>query len=856
MRQGSSLRVKLLSAITAVLLVLVLVQYYGARTALISGFERLESERAAVSLQILRNVLAQNLAQIESSAQDYAFWDDAIAYVEEPSDEFIESNLNLQAFNNLKINVVIITNAKGEVVFAQQADWENKTTGKLSPELIALASGDGPLWRHNNNKSLFTGLVPLANSPPVLVASLPILDSNGEGEVKGALLMGRELNPQLIESLSKTSKVTFSLLPITAPPSAEYTQLQTELQQRASVITQVDERNLSAVAALNDIYGNPSVLYRIEVPRDLFNQAMSSTSFLLASSLAVFFVLGLISFWFDRTIIRRILQLTQYVSQVTNTDKSTLSRLPEPRRNDELGQLTHSMNAVLARIEGNMLERQQAEDRIFLLAHYDRLTRLPNRVLLEKAIQKAIDEATISQAQFALFFLDLDRFKNINDSLGHDAGDELLGQVADRLRAFASGRATISRLGGDEFVLLLLDVLNVDQVEAFASRLAHLLSQPCLIKGQEVQTSSSIGISLYPEDGHDVNTLLRNADAAMYCAKENGRNAYKLYDRRMNADAVERLTIENNLRNAIKRNELGVHYQPIADLTTGRIIGAEALARWHHPDLGMIPPLKFIPVAEETGLINEMGEWILRAVCKQVRAWLDRHIAAVPISVNISAKQLQNPLFHTRVLQIIDEFDLPHNLITIEITESTMMAEGDHSAQTLPALRETGLKIAMDDFGTGFSSFSRLHQLTIDTLKIDRSFIWQLNATPSSASIVKAIINMSRALRIRVVAEGVETEQQAEFLRQNHCDAMQGFYFSKALSAVELGSLLRNQSVYSALLPPLNHTNDPANAPFIEANAVAEKKAIAARDHLGLHSDEASKPDETSLNLQLQLPQG
>lgn len=849
MRKGLNLRVKLLSTITAVLLVLVLVQYYGARTVLIGGFEQLESDRATIGLQIVRNVLEQNLFQVESFTQDYAFWDDAIAYVQEPGDEFIEANLNPQAFNNLKVNVVLITNIKGELVFARQVNWEDKVEGKVSPALIALASGDGPLWQHKHRKSVFTGIVSLPEGPPVLVASFPILDSNGEGDIAGALLMGRELNAQLVESLSKTSKVSFSLLPITDPPSAEYTQILAQLQQKSALVTQVDESYLLATSAFNDIFGQPMVIYRIQVPRDLFNQAMSSTSFLLASSLAVFFVLGLISLWFDRAVIRRILQLNQHVGDITNTDKATLSRLPEPRRNDELGQLTHSMNSMLTRIENNMLERQQAEDRIFLLAHYDRLTRLPNRALLEQAIKKAIHEAELNQAQFALFFLDLDRFKNVNDSLGHDAGDELLGQVADRLRAFAASRATISRLGGDEFVLVLPDVLNVAQVEAFASRLLNLLDQICMVKGQEVQLSTSIGVSLYPEHGNDVDTLLRNADAAMYCAKERGRNTYALYDRHMNAEAVERLTIETNLRNAIKRNELGVHYQPIADLATGRIIGAEALARWHHPDLGIIPPLKFIPIAEETGLINEVGEWVFRTVCKQLRTWLDRHIAVVPVSVNISAKQMQNPLFHTRILQIVDEFELPPHLIVLEITESAIMADDDYSSNILPKLRESGIRIAMDDFGTGFSSFSRLHQLVIDVLKIDRSFIWQLNATPSSAGIVKAIIHMAQALHIRVVAEGVETEQQAEFLRQHHCDAMQGFYFSKALSAVEFGSLLRNQSVYSALLPPRNNA-EAELPPAPDTPAPTSVLALPKIERLASEQSEAA--DKLPLDLQLQ----
>ena len=829
MRKGLSLRIKLLSTITMVLLVLVVVQYYVARTALINGFDHLEADRADIGLSITRNVIEQNLLQIAGFTQDYAFWDDAIAYVEDQSEEFIESNLNPQAFNNIKINVAIITNAEGKLLFARSVDWMSKTEMPMPQGLIELASENGPLWRHKNKESFYTGIV-LIPEGPVLVTSYPILDSNGEGEVHGMLLMGRYLNENLIGSIANTTKIPLKIITLLPPLSTENAQLRDALQNKATVVNPLNNDILSASALLNDILGNPTIIYSIEIPRDLYSQALATTGYLLGSSLVVFVIIGLISLLFDRLVLQRIVKLTKQVSEVGSRSVVALSRLPRADGGDELGHLTESMNSMLERIENNMIERQRAEDRIYLLAHYDQLTRLPNRALLNQIVQKAIDEAQKSSGQIALFFLDLDRFKNINDSLGHDVGDELLIKVADRLRAFIGGRASIARLGGDEFVIVLPDLLNIAQATAFAQRLVDVLNRVCMLKGQEVNVSTSIGISIYPDDGIDMDTLLRNADTAMYHAKENGRNNYVIYDKQMNAHAVERLQLESSLSHAIQRNELVVHYQPVADLMTGQIISAEALTRWNHPEFGAISPSKFIPIAEETGLIHELGEWVLRTVCQQLRTWLDHRVSAVPIAINISAKQMQNPHFYQKSLAVLAEFNIPSSLIIFELTESTIMADDEYSSSVLPMFRAAGIHIAMDDFGTGFSSFSRLHQIAIDILKIDRSFIWQLGASVSSANVIKAIIKMAKALNIRVIAEGVETEQQAEFLRQNDCDAMQGFYFSKPQSAIEFGSQLRNQFIYTSMIVTPMTTAQPLidpNCPMRTKQNIANTPQLA-----------------------------
>lgn len=802
MSKSLSLRTKVLATITAALLVLFTIQYFITRVVLFDSFAHLETERANLNLHLIRSVIEQNLAQLEGAVQDYAYWDETIAHLKGEAPQFFEENLTLQGFNNLKINAAILTDAKGKVVFSRSARWDSKTLIPTSQELLRLSSGDGPLWKHPNNKSKFSGLLMLPEGP-ALVASLPVLDSNAEGDIQGAFIWARYLDEPIIKIINDTTRLDLTLKVLDENTSPEALKIYAHLKDNPTYIEELSTNKMLAASLLSDIFGKPALIYSTNIPRDIYAQVVSTTGYLFWSSFAAFGILALISLLFDRLVVQRIVKLTRQVSEVGNASSISFNRIPESGGADELARLTGSVNNMLTRIEQGIAERKRAEDRIYLMAHYDQLTRLPNRVLLNNYIGKAMHEAKKTQAQFAILFMDLDRFKNVNDSIGHQAGDELLTTVADRLRSFISGRAFISRLGGDEFVVLLPDLFNTEQAEEFAARLVEVLNRVCVIKGQEVNVSTSIGISVYPTDGEDIDTLIRNADTAMYRAKEKGRNNYVLYSKHMNADAVQRLQIESSLRHAIERNELVVHYQPVADLMSNQIISAEALLRWQHADFGYISPGKFIPIAEETGQIYAIGDWVLRAVCKQLRTWLDNNVAVVPVAVNISPKQLQNRHFCQESLNILREFNISTSLIVFELTEGTVMSEDEETALVLPKLQAAGIRIAIDDFGTGFSSFSRLHTSPVDILKIDQSFIRRINDADvidaadneagNSGNVIKAMINMAKALNIRVVAEGVETEAQSDFLRRNHCDAIQGYYISKALSAIEFGGQLRNQ---------------------------------------------------------------
>jgi diguanylate cyclase (GGDEF)-like protein/PAS domain S-box-containing protein len=412
-------------------------------------------------------------------------------------------------------------------------------------------------------------------------------------------------------------------------------------------------------------------------------------------------------------------------------------------------------------------------------AQHDFLTGLPNRALLNDRVNQAIGLSSRHGTKGAVLFLDLDGFKHINDSLGHPVGDKLLQSIAGRLVDCLRGSDTVSRQGGDEFVVLLSEVEHAEDAAILARRILQSVSDPHLIDKHDLHITTSIGVSVYPDDGLDAETIVKNADTAMYQAKENGRDGYQFFEPAMNVRAVERQSIEESLRRALERREFQLHYQPKIDLRTGKITGAEALVRWNHPVRGAVPPAQFISVAEDCGLILPIGNWVLREACRQTRAWLDAGLPLTTIAVNISAVQLRNDRFVDGVLGILDDTGLDPSRLELELTESVLMKHVESTELILNRLRAKGVQLAVDDFGTGYSSLSYLRKFSIDTLKIDQTFVRQITTSPEETTIVAAVISMGRSLKLRVVAEGVETEAELAFLRAQQCDEAQGFYFSR-----------------------------------------------------------------------------
>jgi len=448
-------------------------------------------------------------------------------------------------------------------------------------------------------------------------------------------------------------------------------------------------------------------------------------------------------------------------------------------------------NTYFIAIKQDITQRKAAEKQIQFLAYYDALTGLPNRTLLQDRLSKALAGARRRKDKVALLFLDLDGFKTINDSLGHSVGDLVLQEVAERLKRFAREQDTVARVGGDEFLIVLTAVKDAADAAVAAERLMHAMTVELVIQGRSLSISCSIGIGIFPEHGTDGETLIKNADAAMYCAKESGCNSFRFFSEGMNAEAMERLTLEHGLRLALEKRELFLVYQPQMDIATGKTTGLEALLRWQHPELGLVRPDKFIRIAENSGLIIPIGEWVLRTACSQARKWQDEGLLAVPVAVNVSAVQFRQEDFCELIGRVLWETGLAPQYLEMELTESLLLSNAHVTLSVLQNLRAMGLKLAIDDFGTGYSSLSYLRQFPVSKLKIDRSFIRDVAVNPDDAAITTAIIGMAKSLNLKVIAEGVEDEAQMSFLRARQCDEIQGYYFSKPLVVEKVADKLR-----------------------------------------------------------------
>jgi len=447
---------------------------------------------------------------------------------------------------------------------------------------------------------------------------------------------------------------------------------------------------------------------------------------------------------------------------------------------DGRGRITHFISTGK-----DITEQMQTQEKLHFMAHHDALTHLPNRVLFLDRVEQALARARWHDRLVALMFLDLDRFKTINDSLGHDFGDRLLAQIGERLQEGIRDRDTVARFGGDEFVVLLDDIASEDDVAQLAERVLDLLAPPFVIDERELHITASIGISCFPNDGADPKTLMRHADVAMYRAKDLGRNTYKFYSEDMGARAFQHLTLENALRHALARQEFELYYQPQVDAAQGRLIGVEALLRWHHPDLGVVGPGEFVPLLEETGLIVPVGEWVLRTACEQLAQWQAAGAAGLRMAINLSARQFAEARLGGNIERVVAGCGIEPGTLELEMTESVFMRHADATTETVSALRAMGVRLAIDDFGTGYSALNYLKRFPIQTLKIDRSFVREVITDPDDAALTAAIIAMARSLSLEVIAEGVETEAQAMFLRRHQCQRMQGYYFGKPAPAAQ-----------------------------------------------------------------------
>ncbi|MFA7318101.1 MAG: EAL domain-containing protein [Sulfuricella sp.] len=456
-----------------------------------------------------------------------------------------------------------------------------------------------------------------------------------------------------------------------------------------------------------------------------------------------------------------------------------------PVRN-EAGQVTHYIG-----IQNDVTERKQYEEQLAYQSAHDTLTRLPNRNLAQDRLTQGIIFARRANSQIALLLIDLDNFKVINDSLGHNVGDQLLQIVAQRINESVRGGDTVARMGGDDFAVILADISQEEDISRVTHKILAAIAEPAMVENHKLTVTCSIGVSLFPRDGEDATTLLKNADAAMYRAKDQGRNSVQYYTAEINSRVLQRLMLENSMRTALERDEFTLHYQPQVSLLTGQMIGMEALLRWQHAELGMISPAHFIPLAEDTGLIIPIGAWVLHTACKQTRAWHDAGLPPIRVAVNISGRQFRENIPQL-VKKVLAETGLPPEFLELEITESVAMQHAESTEQTLGALRDMGVRLSIDDFGTGYSSLSYLKRFPINKLKLDQSFVRDIISDPDDAAISIAIIALAHGMKLDVIAEGVEKESQLDFLRTHSCDAIQGYYFSRPVASEQMEQLLRD----------------------------------------------------------------
>ena len=479
----------------------------------------------------------------------------------------------------------------------------------------------------------------------------------------------------------------------------------------------------------------------------------------------------------------------------------------------------------------DVTEREKAEERARFLATHDDLTGLPNRSVFGEVVNDAVRAGHRYGHEFAVIFMDLDRFKNINDTLGHAAGDILLIETAKRLKECVRKSDVIARIGGDEFVIMLREVSDQSQVATVARKILAAVVKPLTVHGHECRITASIGISMFPTDALNEESLVKNADAAMYLAKEEGRNGFRFHFQDITSQSIERLTLEASLRGALERSELLLHYQPKQDLGNGGITGVEALLRWQHPDLGLLPPSRFIPLAEETGLIVPIGKWVIETACAQNVAWQRQGLPALRIAVNLSPRQFADPGLLGDIDAALDNSGMAPELLELEITESMVMQNVERAMRILKAIKGLGVMLAIDDFGTGYSSMSLLKKFPIDVLKIDRSFVREITNNSEDKAIADAIIALGRALDLTIVAEGVETAEQEAFLRAHHCDQIQGYLVSKPVPADEFAAFMADHAL--------------AELKVQAAKAALRPEVLRARTQGASHADQGAKVPES-----------
>lgn len=797
------------------------------------GFAEIEHERAVSDVDRIHEAFLNSIAELHTKSADWANWDDTYQFIESRDPAFAESNLNRQSLVGIKVDLIMLLSPSlSPVALASVPDTRGKPLNKelLRSQLVAAGQLDRQFGR--------SGYL-VIDGVPVLVSVRPVFPSLGDKPSRGWIVFGRRVDEKLRFELQRLTRhpIHFRL---TADRTSDADPSRAQSMHTQPTVVALNSDELKGTSVAFDLTGSPKLAIetlfhrRITAYGQVVGQHTVAQVLVIAAAL-VLVTMGII----ERFVLWRLRCLHRQVASIGSEVNGVRIKLDG---RDELTSLADQMNTMLERIESGSTALRVSEERLRaqnenlelivaertaelreneeLLRHqnenlelivgertrqvehqalHDKLTGLPNRTLFLDRLGRSLALSKRNGTITAVLFVDLDNFKLINDSLGHDHGDQLLIHVAQRLEECVRGGDTVARLGGDEFTVILSGIDSPMQAEEVADRILVALRKPVILDTSEVFTGASIGVALCDDGTCSAHDLLKHADLAMYHAKNSGKSSYVVFDEGMNAHVMERLELEMALRKALEHDKLDVAFQPIIDLKTGQISGVEALARWDHPERGPISPAQFIPIAEDTGLIVQLGGWVLEKACRQAAEWnrLRPH-APIVLNVNVSGRQLKRDDVVERVAETLAGTGLSPSLLKLELTESILLDDGQDVALKLQGLKRLGVLLALDDFGTGYSSLSTLRLFPIDTLKVDRSFIRILEEEDGANAIVEAIAVMAQALGLDVTAEGVESLEQADRLSAMGVTHAQGFHYGRPMPAEALSEFLRSSSRMAA----------------------------------------------------------